>query len=52
VHYDLPRDVVQGLAELFFVSDADDLRAKRERAERWFHATLEGLEIDADRLDL
>jgi hypothetical protein len=52
IHYDLPQDIVRELQDLFFVRDADDLRAKRERAERWFYETLEGIEIEPDRLDL
>lgn len=40
IHYDLPADVTNDLRELFFVVDLDDLRAKRERAERWFYRTF------------
>jgi hypothetical protein len=40
VHYDLPEEDVRRLAELFFVADADELSAKRERAEPWFHEVL------------
>jgi hypothetical protein len=37
IHYDLPQELISDLRELFFVSDLDDLDAKRERAERWFY---------------
>lgn len=37
IHYDLPAEVINELRELFFILDLDDLRAKRERAERWFY---------------
>lgn len=50
IHYDLPQAVVRELQDLFFVRDADDLWAKRERAERWFYETLEGIEQGVDRL--
>ena len=40
VHYDFPEEDVTRLAELFFVADAGELTAKRERAERWFHEVL------------
>jgi hypothetical protein len=36
IHYDLPEEVINELRELFYVVDLDDLRAKRERAARWF----------------
>jgi len=40
VHYDFPEEDVRRLVELFFVADAGELTAKRERAERWFHEVL------------
>ncbi len=40
VHYDFPEEDVRRLAELFFVADAGELAAKRERAERWFDEVL------------
>jgi len=40
IHYDLPTEVTNELRELFFVVDLDDLRAKRERAERRFYRTF------------
>jgi hypothetical protein len=41
VYSDLPAQVVRELEPLFFVAHADDLRAKRERAEGWFRVALE-----------
>jgi hypothetical protein len=43
VHYDFPEEDVRRLAELFFVADAGELAAKRERAEQWFHELLEAI---------
>ena len=40
IHYDLPAEVINELRELFFVVNLDDLRAKRERAEKWFYKTF------------
>lgn len=40
VYYDLPRDVVQMIEPLYFVSNATDLLAKREKAERLFNEML------------
>jgi len=42
-HYDFPEEDVRRLAELFFVADAGELAAKRERAEKWFHEVLEAI---------
>ena len=41
IHYNLPADVVQKLEPLFFVANADDIRAKRAQAETWFYETLD-----------
>jgi hypothetical protein len=41
VHYDLPRDVVQKLQDLFYVTDMDDLRDKHMTAEEWFNTTVD-----------
>jgi len=40
VYYDLPRDVVQQIEPLYFVSNISDLVTKREKAERLFNETL------------
>ena len=45
VYYELPPEVVGQLEPLFFVADLDDLRAKRETAERWFHETLDAIDL-------
>lgn len=45
IHYDLPADVVTALQRLFFVNGAEDLRLKRDQAERWFHDTLEQIDF-------
>ena len=44
-HYNLPKDVVRELEALFFVANADDIRAKRALAEKWFHETLEQIHL-------
>ena len=43
VHYDFPEEDVRRLAELFFVADAGELAAKRERADEWFQEVLEAI---------
>lgn len=40
IHYDLPPEVVTRLEALVFVASAEDIRTKREQAERWFNETL------------
>jgi hypothetical protein len=40
VHYCLPERDVKRLTELVFVAGGDELAAKRERAEEWFHEVL------------
>jgi hypothetical protein len=44
-HYNLPVDVVRKLESLFFVGNADDIRAKRMQAETWFYETLEQIQL-------
>lgn len=43
VHYDFPEEDVRRLTELFFVADAGELAAKRERADKWFQEVLEAI---------
>ncbi|MBM3127222.1 MAG: nucleotidyltransferase domain-containing protein [Chloroflexi bacterium] len=43
-HY-FPADVVWKLEALFFVTNADDIRAKRAIAEAWFYETLEQIQL-------
>ncbi|HOG48827.1 MAG TPA: nucleotidyltransferase domain-containing protein [Anaerolineae bacterium] len=45
VYYELPPEVVRRLEPLFFVAGLDDLRAKREAAERFFHETIEAIDL-------
>ena len=45
IHYDLPAEVINELRELFFIVDLDDLRAKQERAERWFLNIVDEMKI-------
>jgi len=45
IHYDLPADVVRRLESLFFVANADDIRAKRAIAETWFRETIDQLDF-------
>lgn len=45
LHYNLPADVVRKLESLFFVANADDIRAKRAIAEAWFYETLEQIRL-------
>jgi len=44
-YYNLPADVVRKLEALFFVANADDIRAKRAQAEAWFYETLEQIHL-------
>jgi hypothetical protein len=44
IQYDLPKDVVDRLSELFFVCDASDLAIKHQRAGEWFHRVFNELE--------
>lgn len=41
LYYDFPPDVVKRLEPLFFPANLNDLRAKREEAERWFGELIE-----------
>lgn len=50
IHYDLPKPIVRKLENLFFVKDHKDLVAKRKKAERFFYATLE--EIDLKKVEM
>ena len=45
LHYNLPADVVQQLESLYFVVNADDIRAKRVLAEKWFYKTVEQIHL-------
>ena len=45
VYYNLPTDVVKKLESLFFVANADDIRAKRKVAEAWFYEALEQIRL-------
>lgn len=45
VYYDLPGEVVQRLEPLFYPASADDLRAKRERAEQWFNSLIAQIDL-------
>ncbi len=47
--HDLPRDVVEKLRALYFVSDETDLARKLGLAEEWFRQTVEELDFDAMR---
>jgi hypothetical protein len=44
IRYDLPKEVVDELSELFFVHDAADLAIKHHRAGEWFHQVMHELE--------
>jgi hypothetical protein len=46
LYYDLPRDVVSILEDLFFVANGDDLVAKRQRAETLFYETLDQINLE------
>lgn len=46
---DLPADVTKSLEKLWFVGSLSEIAAKRETAERMFHATL--TELDAKEVD-
>lgn len=46
-HTDLPREVHERLAELYFVRDLDDLADKFPRARAWFDEVVEQLDLDA-----
>jgi hypothetical protein len=45
-HTDLPREVHERLAELYFVRDLDDLMEKFPLARAWFAEVVEQLDID------
>jgi hypothetical protein len=45
IHYDLPRETSERLAELFYVAGPDDLTAKWERGETWLRDELSGIDI-------
>jgi hypothetical protein len=44
IQYDLPKEVVDKLGELFFVRDAADLAVKHNRAGVWFRQVMHELE--------
>ena len=46
-HTDLPREVHERLAELYFVRDLDDMAAKYPRARAWFDEAVQQLDLDA-----
>ena len=50
--HDLPRDVVERLRALYFVSDETDLARKLGLAEEWFRQTVEEIDFDAIRRNL
>jgi len=43
--YYLPPEVVRKLENLFFVTSAEDIQAKRQLAEAWFYEALEQVEL-------
>jgi len=45
--HDLPRDVVERLRALYFVSDETDLARKLGLAEEWFRQTVDEIDFDA-----
>jgi hypothetical protein len=45
LYYELPIDVVRKLEPLFFVADRDDLRCKRDDAERLFTETIATVDL-------
>lgn len=49
VHYELPRDIIQKLRHLYFVSDGQSLREKYGEATRWFHELM--LQIDRKEIE-
>jgi predicted nucleotidyltransferase len=40
VHYELPRDVIKKLEDLYFVKNARDLQKKYRKATKWFQETI------------
>lgn len=46
VHYELPAELVHRLEHLFFVQNANDLRAKQIEAEKWFNEILNQIRLD------
>lgn len=44
IQYDLPKDVVEKLGRLFYVSDADDLVIKHRQAGEWFRLVMQELD--------
>ncbi|MBN1504825.1 MAG: hypothetical protein JW952_07180 [Candidatus Eisenbacteria bacterium] len=50
--YDLPRDVVERLRALYFVSDETDLARKLGLAEEWFWQTVREIDFGSIRRDL
>ena len=46
IYYDMPPEVIHKLEKLFFVTDGDDLLAKRQEAEEWFYDTLDQIRLD------
>lgn len=45
IQHDLPVEVVERLSELYFVRDAEDLRAKHAQATQWFDELRQDLTI-------
>jgi CheY-like chemotaxis protein len=46
IYYDLPPETIRKLEQLFFVTDGDDLLAKRQEAEEWFYDTLDQIRLE------
>jgi hypothetical protein len=46
IYYDIPPETIRKLEKLFFVTDGDDLLAKRQEAEDWFYDTLDQIRLD------
>jgi hypothetical protein len=47
IHYELPRDVVERLQDLYYVKDAGDLQRKHRMAIEWFNRVLPEIDINA-----
>lgn len=46
VYYDLPKEVVKNLEDLYFITDIEDLSLKHKEAIRWFNITVAQLKAD------
>ncbi|EQB88639.1 hypothetical protein J2Z44_004340 [Clostridium punense] len=46
VYYDLPKEVVKNLEELYFITDVEDLSLKHKEAIRWFNITVAELKAN------